>query len=85
MVQVYRNEFLPWNKGHCDVRIRFGKVSTMLFDNKKIKNKDQEQNKILIVDVKNKVISIIYHSKYRVIIIIVPRLNEKQINYNQLE
>lgn len=81
MVQVYRNEFLPWNKGHCDVRIRFGKVSTMLFDN----NKDQEQSKILIVDVKNKVISIIYHSKYRVIIIIVPRLNEKQINYNQLE
>ena len=81
MVQVYRNEFLPWNKGHCDVRIRFGKVSTMLFDN----NTDQEQSKILIVDVKNKVISIIYHSKYRVIIIIVPRLNEKQINYNQLE
>ena len=81
MVQVYRNEFLPWNKGHCDVRIRFGKVSTMLFDN----NKDQEQSKILIVDVKNKVISIIYHSKYRVIIIIVPRLNERQINYNQLE
>ena len=81
MVQVYRNEFLPWNKGHCDVRIRFGKVSTMLFDN----NKDQEQSKILIVDVKNKVISIIYHSKYRVIIIIVSRLNEKQINYNQLE
>lgn len=38
-------EFLPWKKGHCDVRIHFDKVSTMLLDNS---NKNQKQNKILI-------------------------------------